>query len=187
MQVRLPAILLLVSLAAISLCPAQEAPTLTPEAKRLQLMQREKQRILQARRDAARTKTSPLVLFQITYANIAKGNEEQRGDNLRLVGQLKEHAEAADKKRLFERRDNYLRLAEIYRYYAQQNERIVKAYKDLNSAEILQAIDEIVKIEERIAALGAPPAKREWFTLKELEKVPLPGQKPPPPAAAPRS
>jgi hypothetical protein len=187
MQGRLPAILLLVALVAAFLCPAQDTPTLTPEAKRFQLMQREKMRILKARREAARTKASSLVLFQVTYANIAKGNEEQRGDNLRLAGQLKEHAEAADKKRLFERRDNFLRLAEIYRLYARQNERIVKAYKDLNSAEIHQALDEIAKIEERITALGAAPAKREWFTLKELEKIPLPGQKPPPPAAAPRS
>jgi hypothetical protein len=151
-------------------------------------MQREKVRILKARAEAARTGASVFVLFQVTYANLVKGNEEQRQDNLRLVGQLKARAEDADSKRLFERRDNYLRVAEIYRRYAQQNERIVKAYRELNSDEIDQALAEIEAIEQSLSALGAP-AKREWFTLKELENVPMPGQKPaqPTPAAPQRS
>lgn len=168
---------LLLLLAATFPLVAQEpaAPT-TPEGRQLQIMQREKQRILNARRAAGRNGTSPLVLFRETYVNIAQGNRRQFAENTRLVEQLREQAENADRRRLFERRDSYIRLAELYRLYALQNQRVVKAYQDVSTSEMRQALAEIEAIEKRILALGAPRPKRDWFTLKEIENVPLPGQ-----------
>ena len=159
------------------------------ETKRIQLMQREKLRILAVRNGAGKKGASALVLFKEIYVNLARGNQKQFADNQRIVAQLQEQAVVADKKRLNEKRDFYLRLAGVYVYYAKQNERIVKAYQSMNSAEIRQALEEIEKAEKKIAELGAPPAKREWFTFKELEKVPLPGQQTQQPtnAAAPKS
>jgi hypothetical protein len=139
-------------------------------------MQKEKQRIRQARVQLARKGASPLLIFQQAYLNIARGNEKQVASNKKLVGQLRQYAAIAEKKRLPEKRDAYLKLAAIYKYYVEQNERIVKAYQSCNSAEMSEALDEIDKIEKKIVSMGLKPAKRDWFTIKELNAVPMPGQ-----------
>jgi urease accessory protein UreE len=140
-------------------------------------MQQEKLRILHVRRKLAREGASPLAIFQAIYQNVAAENKKQQPTNQRLVLQLMDYAERAERKRLDEKKKLYIALAKAYRDYALQNGRIVKAYGEFNSAEMTQAMDEVLTIEQQISKLGMKPVERTWFTISELEKVPLPDQK----------
>jgi valyl-tRNA synthetase len=163
------------------------SPSFGQDQKRLQLMQKEKERIRKVRVELARKGASPLLIFQQVYVTIARGNQKQYASNKKLVGQLRQYAAIAEKKRLPKKRDAYLKLAAIYKYYAEQNEHVVKAYQECDSAKMAEALGEIDKIEQKITAMGFKPAKRDWFTIKELNSVPLPGQEPKQPTDSPDS
>lgn len=179
--------LILALLLGSSFCHAQEEAS-QPKQSRLQAMQKEKARLIGLRRKLIKDRVSPREFFRQLNAAIAQGNYEQYKTNAALMARYNEYMEQAEKKRLEDKAKLYAKLAECHKYYAKQNEALVKAYKAYDSGAFSEALDEIAKAEERILALGGK-VSREWFLPSELENVLLPGQQAPPPAnaAAPKS
>ena len=168
----LPLALALLALPAL----AQQEPSST----RLKLLQKEKARIFRARREILiQGKGTYREYFKIAYRNIAQGNKKQAEENVRRVLQCQQYAESARKKRQEKKFKVYTKLGKLYERYAKRNRDVVKAYGDYSAPKMSKALAEIKAIEQEIRANGLRPAKRDWVTMKEIEKVPMPGQKAP--------
>ena len=151
-----------------------------PSAARLKLLQKEKLRILKARREILiKGKGNYRDFFKIAYRNIAQGNKKQAEENVRRVAQCRQGAATARQKRLEKRYKAYLKLGQLYERYAKRNRDVVEAYGKISSPKMSKALAEIEAIEQEIIANGLPPAKRDWFTMKEIDKAPKPDQKAP--------
>jgi hypothetical protein len=151
-----------------------------PSAARLKLLQQEKLRIFKARSEILiKGKGTYRDFFKVAYQNIARGNKKQAEENVRRVAQCRQGAATARQKRLEKKLKAYLKLGQLYERYAKRNRDVVKAYGAFDSGKISEAMAEIEAIEQEIMANGLRPAKRDWFTMKEIDKTPMPGQKMP--------
>ena len=187
MRSRSAFILILALLLGGAIGHAQENES-QPKQSRLQAMQKEKARLIALRRKLVKANVSPREFYKQLNTAVAQGNYEQYKTNVALMARYNEYVEQAEKKHLEEKAKLYAKLAECHKYYAKQNEALVKAYQAYDSGALSKALDEIAKAEERILALGGK-VSREWFLPSELEKVLLPGQEAPQPtnAATPKS
>ena len=170
----------LLSLALALLALPALAQQQEPSAARLKLLQKEKARLLKVRREILiEGKGTFGQYFKVAYRNIAQGNKKQAEENVRRVLQCQQYAENARKKRQEKKFKVYTKLGKLYQRYAKRNRDVVKAYGEYSAPRMSKALAEIEAIEKEIMANGLRPAKRDWVTMKEIEKVPMPGQKTP--------
>lgn len=147
-------------------------------SKRLRHLQKEKIRILKVRREIlVDGKGTPRDFFKAAYVNIAKGNREQAPQNAQLTTKCREYVTIARKRRMEKKAVMYERLGKLYEDYAKQNVKVVKAYEKANSSQMKKALAEIAEVERKIVALTGSAPRRSWFTMVEISKVPMPGQR----------
>ncbi|OQC29256.1 MAG: hypothetical protein BWX70_01606 [Verrucomicrobia bacterium ADurb.Bin070] len=145
------------------------------DGETIKALRREQQRVAalaKARREAP---PAPEVFRAKLLEPVVRGNLADLERNAKLVETYRGRAEDATRNRQEETAKKYVEAAKLFHQLGGVNRKILNAIQAHDNAALLAAYEELVPIEDRIAALTGKQVPRDWFTPAELA-IPLPAE-----------
>jgi len=140
-------------------------------ADRVAILQRERARMTRLQVWARKTNASVEAIWKEWYKPLAVVNQRDFMKNQRIAATYLRKAEEARRKMQDKAARRYALGAQLFQYFAQQNKKVVEAYKKGDEAALRKACAEILKVEARIQQVLRTRVDRDWLTPQELERL----------------
>lgn len=138
---------------------------------RMAILQQERLRMTRLQIWAKKHNASVEAIWKEWYKPLAAVNQRDFVKNRRIAAAYLQKAEEARRKLQAKAVRRYALGAQLFQYYAQQNKKVVEAYRKGDETALRQACAEILKVEIRIRQVLRTPVVRDWLTPQELEQL----------------